>query len=164
MVAGYDEGIGASIYCVGPSSPLRRVENGALGCGSSLCAAVMDRHYRAGMTVREAVAVVDKCIRELRRLGSVSFMIKIVDKDGAREYARRTLSHRDRGTSHGSASPERSSGSRDGDGARSSPTLQQHSSSPALQLEHFKGAGRPARSPAVSGCNGIWIVREAQAI
>lgn len=96
MLAGYDgQGAGPSMYCVGAGSVgVHRVEHGAVGCGSELCAAVMDRYYRAGMTVQEAVGLVDRCIREVRRLGvagaPASFVIKMVDKDGTREYARRT--------------------------------------------------------------------------
>ena len=50
----------------------------------------MDGHYHSGMTVEETIDLVDKCIMEIwSRLvvAPPNFVIKIVDKDGAREYA-----------------------------------------------------------------------------
>ena len=51
---------------------------------------MMDRHYHKGMSVDEAINLVDKCIMEIRSrlvVAPPNFVIKIVDKDGAREYA-----------------------------------------------------------------------------
>jgi 20S proteasome subunit beta 4 len=55
----------------------------------------MDRYYEKNMSLERALALVDRCIEEVRSRLVVSppnFVIKIVDKDGAREYAwRRTV-------------------------------------------------------------------------
>lgn len=51
---------------------------------------MMDRHFHSGMTVKEAIDLVDKYIMEIRLrlvVAPPTFVIKIVDKDGAREYA-----------------------------------------------------------------------------
>lgn len=51
---------------------------------------MMDRHYHSGMSVEEAIELVDKCIVEIRSrlvVAPPNFVIKIVDKDGAREVA-----------------------------------------------------------------------------
>ncbi|KAE8725284.1 Detected protein of unknown function [Hibiscus syriacus] len=47
-------------------------------------------HYDSGMTVEEAIDLVNKYIMEIRSrlvVAPPNFVIKIVDKDGAREYA-----------------------------------------------------------------------------
>ncbi|XVF21739.1 hypothetical protein REPUB_Repub12eG0116000 [Reevesia pubescens] len=61
---------------------------------------MMDRHYHSGMTMEEAIDLVDKWIMEIRSrlvVAPANFVIKIVDKDGAREYgmnpSRILLSH-----------------------------------------------------------------------
>jgi 20S proteasome alpha/beta subunit len=92
MIASYDTSEGPTMYAVGGTAPPHRVEKyGAAGCGAALCTPVMDEHYRPGMTVKEAVAIVDRCIKQVRRIGLASFVIMVVDKDGAREYARRIV-------------------------------------------------------------------------
>ncbi|KAI4985440.1 hypothetical protein ZWY2020_018070 [Hordeum vulgare] len=92
MIAGYDSAEGPTMYAVGGTAPPERVGHyGTAGCGAGLCTTVMENHYRPGMTVNEVVALVDRCIKEVRRLGLASFVIMIVDKDGAREYTRRIL-------------------------------------------------------------------------
>lgn len=51
---------------------------------------MMDRHYRSDMSVDEAIKLVDECIAEIRTrlvVAPPNFVIKIVDKDGAREFA-----------------------------------------------------------------------------
>ncbi|KAI9115178.1 hypothetical protein K1719_014191 [Acacia pycnantha] len=50
---------------------------------------MMDRHCHSGMSVEEAIDLVDKCIVEIRSklvVAPPNFVIKIVDKDGTREY------------------------------------------------------------------------------
>lgn len=50
----------------------------------------MDRYFEKNMSVEKALVLVDKCIEEVRSRLVVSppnFVIKIVDKDGARELA-----------------------------------------------------------------------------
>ncbi|KAF7068143.1 hypothetical protein CFC21_073919 [Triticum aestivum] len=92
VIAGYDKVEGPTMYAVGGTAPPERVEQyRTAGCGAGLCTTVMENHYRPGMTVKEAVALVDRCIKEVRRLGLASFVIMVVDKDGAREYTRRIL-------------------------------------------------------------------------
>ncbi|KAL1060189.1 hypothetical protein V6Z11_1Z118300 [Gossypium hirsutum] len=74
LLAGYDKETGPSL----------------IGYGSYFSLAMMDRHYHSGMTVEEAIDLVDKCIMEIRSrlvVAPPNFVIKIVDKDGAREYA-----------------------------------------------------------------------------
>ncbi|RHN73950.1 putative proteasome endopeptidase complex [Medicago truncatula] len=50
---------------------------------------MMDKHFHSGMNVEEAIDLVDKCILEIRSrlvVAPPNFVIKIVDKDGARAW------------------------------------------------------------------------------
>ncbi|XP_074573854.1 LOW QUALITY PROTEIN: proteasome subunit beta type-2-B-like [Curcuma longa] len=90
LLAGYDKDIGPSLYYIDYIATLHKVDKGAFGYGSFFSLSMMDRHYHSGMSLKEAVDLVDKCIIEIRSRLVVSppnFVIKIVDKDGAREYA-----------------------------------------------------------------------------
>ncbi|KAG6526807.1 hypothetical protein ZIOFF_016808 [Zingiber officinale] len=89
-IAGYDKDIGPSLYYIDYIATLHKVDKGAFGYGSFFSLSMMDRHYHSGMSLKEAVDLVDKCIVEIRTRLVVSppnFVIKIVDKDGAKEYA-----------------------------------------------------------------------------
>ncbi|XP_031500030.1 proteasome subunit beta type-2-B [Nymphaea colorata] len=90
LLAGYDKEIGPSLYYIDYIATLHKIQKGAFGYGSYFCLSMMDRHYHSGMSVEEAVDLIDKCIMEIRSrlvVAPPNFVIKIVDKDGAREYA-----------------------------------------------------------------------------
>ncbi|KAM1522475.1 hypothetical protein ACFX10_012589 [Malus domestica] len=90
LMAGFDKEAGASLYYIDYIASLHKVEKGASGYGSYFALSLMDRHYHSGMSVEEAIDLVDKCIIEIRSrlvVAPPNFVIKIVDKDGAREYA-----------------------------------------------------------------------------
>ncbi|MBA0585260.1 hypothetical protein Gorai_016042 [Gossypium raimondii] len=90
LLAGYDKETGPSLFYIDYIATLHKVDKGAFGYGSYFSLAMMDRHYKSGMTVEEAIDLVDKCIMEIRSrlvVAPPNFVIKIVDKDGAREYA-----------------------------------------------------------------------------
>ena len=92
IIAGYDGVQGLTMHAVGGTAPPQRLEHyGAAGCGAGLCTTVMENHYRPGMTAKEAMELVDRCIKQVRRLGLASFVIMIVDKEDAREYAKRIV-------------------------------------------------------------------------
>lgn len=90
LMAGYDNESGASLYYIDYIATLYKVDKGAFGYGSYFSLSTMDRHYRSDMSVEEAIELVDKCILEIRSrlvVAPPNFVIKIVDKDGARDYA-----------------------------------------------------------------------------
>lgn len=90
LLAGYDKETGPELYYIDYIATLHKLEKGAFGYGSYFSLSMMDRHYHSGMSVEEAVDLVDKCIMEIRSrlvVAPPNFVIKIVDKDGAREYA-----------------------------------------------------------------------------
>ncbi|PON95636.1 Proteasome B-type subunit [Trema orientale] len=90
LLAGYDKETGPSLYYIDYISTLHKVDKGAFGYGSFFSLTMMDRHYRSGMSLEKAIDLVDKCILEIQsRLVAAppNFVIKIVDKDGARHCA-----------------------------------------------------------------------------
>ncbi|KAL6124586.1 PREDICTED: proteasome subunit beta type-2-A [Fragaria vesca subsp. vesca] len=90
LMAGYDEEKGAELYYIDYIASLHKVDKGAFGYGSYFALSLMDRLYHKGMSVDEAIALIDKIIIEIRSrlvVAPPNFVIKIVDKDGAREYA-----------------------------------------------------------------------------
>ncbi|KAM7462825.1 hypothetical protein LguiA_030946 [Lonicera macranthoides] len=90
ILAGYDKETGPSLYYIDYIASLHKVDRAAFGYGSYFSLSMMDRYYRSDMTVEEAVELVDKVILEIRSrlvVAPPNFVIKIVDKDGAREYA-----------------------------------------------------------------------------
>ncbi|KAG0497220.1 hypothetical protein HPP92_001668 [Vanilla planifolia] len=90
LLAGYDKDIGPSLYYVDYIATLHKVDKGAFGYGSYFALSMMDRHYHSGMSLSDAVDLVDKCIAEIRTrlvVAPPNFVIKVVDKDGAREFA-----------------------------------------------------------------------------
>ncbi|GMN46735.1 hypothetical protein TIFTF001_015929 [Ficus carica] len=90
LLAGYDKETGPSLYYIDYIASLHKVEKGAFGYGSYFSLSIMDRHYHSGMSLEEAIDLVDKCIMEIRSrlvVAPPNFVIKIVDKDGARQYA-----------------------------------------------------------------------------
>lgn len=90
ILAGYDKGVGPSLYFIDYIASLHKVDRAAFGYGSYFALAMMDRYYRRDMSVEEAIELVDKVLMEIRSrlvIAPPNFVIKIVDKDGAREYA-----------------------------------------------------------------------------
>ena len=89
-MAGYDKEAGASLYYIDYIATLHKVDKGAFGYGSYFSLSTMDRHFRSDLSVEEAIELVDKCITEIRSrlvIAPPNFVIKIVDKDGARTHA-----------------------------------------------------------------------------
>nr|GLL46697.1 proteasome subunit beta type-2-A-like [Ipomoea trifida]GMD92129.1 proteasome subunit beta type-2-B [Ipomoea batatas] len=90
ILAGYDKETGPSLYYIDYIATLHKVDKAAFGYGSYFSLAMMDRHYKNDMTLEEAIDLADKCIMEIRSrlvVAPPNFVIKIVDQNGAREYA-----------------------------------------------------------------------------
>ncbi|GKF02085.1 proteasome subunit beta type-2, partial [Tanacetum coccineum] len=94
ILAGYEKETGPSLYFIDYIATLHKVDKAAFGYGSYFALSMMDRHYHPDMTVEEAIKLADQCIDEIRSrlvVAPQNFVIKIVDKDGAREHSwRRT--------------------------------------------------------------------------
>lgn len=95
LLAGFDAGTGASLYYMDYLATLHKVKHSAIGYCAYFVLSIFDKYYKDNMSVDEAVELADRCIHEVRTRLVVSppnFLIKIVDKDGARELLwRRTV-------------------------------------------------------------------------
>lgn len=83
---GFEKEAGATLYYVDYIASLHKLEKGALG-HIYFAPSLMDRHYHSDMSVEEAIDSIDQCIVKVRSrlvVAPPNFVIKIVDKDGAR--------------------------------------------------------------------------------
>lgn len=76
--------------------------------GAYFILSLMDRYYEKNMSLDKALQLVYKCIDEVRNrlvVAPPNFVIKIVDKDGARVHEWRRTVHDNQGPPASSASP-----------------------------------------------------------
>ena len=90
LLGGYDAPSGkgkGSLYWMDNYAALSKVNYGCQGYASNFCLSIMDRDWTEGLDQDQAVAIVDKCIRELEvrfMMSQPNFIVKVVDKDGVR--------------------------------------------------------------------------------
>jgi len=80
-------GGGPSLYYMDYLAALQKVKYGGHGYAAYFCLSIMDKEYRDGLNEDAAVAILRKCIEEIKTrmiLNQPNFMIKIVDKNGVR--------------------------------------------------------------------------------
>lgn len=88
MLLGGCDADGPSLYFMDYLAACAPVNYGAHGYARFFISATMDRHWKAGMSLDEGVALAKDCIKEVRTRMIVSqphFVVKIIDKDGIRE-------------------------------------------------------------------------------
>jgi 20S proteasome subunit beta 4 len=86
LFAGFDKE-GPALYWLDYLGAMCKVEFSAHGYCAYYLLSIMDRYYRKGLNLEEALDIVEKCTEELRKrfvINSPKFIIKIVDKEGAR--------------------------------------------------------------------------------
>jgi len=93
LIAGYDQGVGPSLYFLDYLGSMHRVRVGAHGYASYFALSIFDRYYHHDCSVEEGIDTIQKVLQELRgrfllKIGNVQ--CKIVDKDGIREIALKT--------------------------------------------------------------------------
>ena len=67
---------------------MQEVKYGAHGYGSYFTLSILDKHYKDGMNLNEALVVLRMCVAEIQKrllLNTPSFIVKVVDKYGSRE-------------------------------------------------------------------------------
>mmetsp|Transcript_8793 Transcript_8793/g.13284 ORF Transcript_8793/g.13284 Transcript_8793/m.13284 type:complete len:202 (+) Transcript_8793:86-691(+) len=88
LLGGYDASSGkGSLYWMDYFAALSKVNYGCQGYASSFCLSIMDRDWKEGLDQDQAVAIVDKCIKELSLrflMNQPNFIIKVIDKDGVK--------------------------------------------------------------------------------
>ena len=87
-MAGYDEGVGPSLYWMDYLASFTKVKFGAHGYAGAFVSSVFDRDFKENMTEQEGLEVIKKCIHELKSrflINQPNFTIKLVNKDGIKE-------------------------------------------------------------------------------
>lgn len=75
----------ASLYWMDYLGTQTKVPYGAHGYGSNFTSSVMDRDYVKGLTLDEAMVIIDKCIHELHTrflIAQTNFVIKVITAEG----------------------------------------------------------------------------------
>ncbi len=92
LIAGWDVACGPSLYYLDYMGCLHKMSCAAHGYGGSFVLSLFDKAWRPGLSVDEAVGLCDAAIAEVRSrlvVAPPSYVIKVVDKDGARVLAER---------------------------------------------------------------------------
>jgi 20S proteasome alpha/beta subunit len=87
LLAGYDEKHGPSLYFIDYLASLQKLPFACHGYAGNFLLGLLDREYKADMTVDEAHALLLKCIEQLQTrmvLSQNKFTIKVVDATGIR--------------------------------------------------------------------------------
>jgi len=94
LLAGYDTATSsnknsnkASLYTMDYLAALAKVHYGVQGYASNFCLSILDRDWKEGLTEQEAIAIVDKCIKELHTRFLIhlpNFIVKAIDSNGIR--------------------------------------------------------------------------------
>ncbi|CAM9163286.1 unnamed protein product [Ascophyllum nodosum] len=75
----------AALYWLDYLGTMQQVPYGAHGYGANFTLSVMDRDYIKGLSLDEALSIIDKCIKELHTrflISQKNFVIKVVTADG----------------------------------------------------------------------------------
>ena len=92
LLAGWDAACGPSLYFLDYLGTCHKMSCAAHGYGGSFVVSHFDKAWHPGMGVEEATRLCDAAIAEVRSrlvVAPPSYVIKIVDKDGARVLAER---------------------------------------------------------------------------
>lgn len=88
LLAGYDKDEGPSLYFMDYLASVNKVPFGAHGYGSFFTVSILDKHYREDITVEQAVALMSKCVNEIKQrfiVNMPTFKVRVIDKDGIRD-------------------------------------------------------------------------------
>lgn len=90
LLAGFDEGEGASLYFIDYLSSMQKLPFACHGYAGHFLLGLLDRVYKPDLTEAEALEVIQQCIRQLQTrlvLSQNKFTIKVVDRNGIRILA-----------------------------------------------------------------------------
>lgn len=88
LIAGYDEGVGPSLYWMDYLATLHKVNTGGTGYGSYFTLSLFDKMWHPNLSEAEALVMMQEGIKEVQKRLVVApphFVIKVVDKNGVRE-------------------------------------------------------------------------------
>lgn len=87
LLAGYDEGVGPSLYFIDYLASMQKLDKGAHGYTGFFVNSLLDAHWKPGMSVDEGLELMRLCLAEVKvrfALNMPKWNIKVVDKDGTR--------------------------------------------------------------------------------
>lgn len=87
LVAGYDEGVGPSLYWMDYLATLNKINIGGTGYGSYFVLSMFDKMWRPDLTEAEALDMMLQGIEEVKRrlvVAPSAYIIKVIDKNGTR--------------------------------------------------------------------------------
>lgn len=87
LLAGYDEGVGPSLYFIDYLASMQQLKKGCHGYAAFFCNSLLDFHWKPDMTIDEGLALMQLCAAEMKRRFAINmpnWIIKVVDKDGTR--------------------------------------------------------------------------------
>ena len=67
LLAGYDEGVGPSLYFIDYLASMQKLDKGAHGYCGFFCNSLLDAHWKPGMTVDEGLSLLQLCAAEMKR-------------------------------------------------------------------------------------------------
>jgi 20S proteasome subunit beta 4 len=88
IFAGYDEGVGPSVYLMDYLSSCVKVPFAIHGYGSYFGLSICDKYYKKDMNEQEAVALLNRIVAELQKrflVNMPTFHVRIVDQKGIRD-------------------------------------------------------------------------------
>lgn len=88
MIAGCSPRDGPQLFWLDYLAAMQQMPYAAHGYAAFFCMSLMDRHWRAGMTVEEACDLLRMCMREMKTrfiANAYEYTVKIVDNEGVRE-------------------------------------------------------------------------------
>jgi 20S proteasome subunit beta 4 len=90
LLGGWDAGAGASLFFLDYMGTASATPYSAHGYAGYFLLSTMDRHWKPGMSLDDALALARLCVKELQTrflMNQPVFKVKVADKDGVREVA-----------------------------------------------------------------------------
>merc|ERR1712060_660611 len=91
LLAGWDEGVGPSLYYMDYLASMQQLNFAAMGYAGFFVNSLMDAHWKPDMNLEEALALLELCFAEIQKRFMISmpnFIIKAVDANGTRVVER----------------------------------------------------------------------------
>jgi 20S proteasome subunit beta 4 len=88
VFAGYDEGVGPSVYLMDYLSACVKVPFAIHGYGAYFGLSICDKYYKPDMSEAEAVSLLNKIVAEIQKRFMVNlptFQVRIVNQKGIRD-------------------------------------------------------------------------------
>lgn len=91
LLAGFDNKLNeGSLFFVDYLGSMAKAPFAVHGHAAYFCLSIFDKHYKEGMSLDEGLALMKKCVDEMRQryvINSETFALRAIDKDGVRDVA-----------------------------------------------------------------------------